>query len=140
MKRKIILISSVIIITILIIIIVLISKDNNGSNNIQQNIQSINLKEEKVSETMIDNGLLLDNTNIECNENACTITMTAKNQTGNSIDMSNYRISFMNSNNVEVYWFSGVAIGKVDANGEQIIALQVPKTVSDANKIVYTKN
>ena len=138
-KRNLLILGLVITIVLIITTLLIINKDKNN-DNIQQNIQSINLEEEKLGKTIIDNDLIIESSNVECNETFCTITMVAKNQTTDSIDMSDYRISFMDSNNQEIYWYSGNSIGKVEAGTEQLFSLEVPKSITRAEKIVYTKD
>ena len=66
--------------------------------------------------------------------------MVAKNNTNEDIDMSDYRISFKNESDEEIYWYSGNSIGIVPAHTDFTFVLEIPNTLTNIVKIVYTKN
>ena len=134
MKNKILIIFSILVILIILLIFALL-------NNVKkENGQTINFNENSLSDLTTDNGLLLTNSKLECGDTICTITMTAKNNTSDNIDMTNYRISFLNNNGEEIYWYSGNAIGVVEANSEVVFSLELPNDLKTIDKITYTKN
>lgn len=136
MKKRILIISTLLALILIVIILVLVlNKDAKP-----QNTQTTDFENNSISETKIDNGLIITNSNSRCYEQVCSISMIAKNDTPNNIDMTNYRISFIDNNGEEVYWFNGTAIGVVEANTESLFVLEVPKSVSEINKIIYIKN
>lgn len=138
MKKRIVIVLSSVLVLILIVIALLVF--NKKAPNKNQNIQNINFTEQSISETTIDNGLLIVTPKIESNDQAYIISMIAKNQTEQDINMDNYRISFLDFNNNEVYWFRGAAIGMVKANSEVEFTLEVDKnSVHDVKKISYSK-
>ena len=137
MKKRIILIPIILVLIIGIIVILILS---NKDINEPISIQEFNLNDKTITDVKIDNGLELINSKIECNEESCNIVMSAKNNTDEAIDMSEYRISFRNENNEEIYWYSGDSIGIVEAHSNSIFSLGIPKTLTNIVKIVYTKN
>ena len=137
MKDKILIILGLLIAIAIVIIIALVP---NKESEKLQNTQELDLNSNSLSNTTIDNGLLLENSKVECGEKICIINMIAKNNTDNSIDMTNYRISFLDSNGEEIYWYSGSSIGNVIANSETQFSLEIPKDLKTIKEIVYIKN
>lgn len=137
MKKRILIVSIIFILLISGLVIILLLNNNAKKD---ENNQEINFNENSLSDVTIDNGLLLTNSTLECVDNICTITITAKNSTSNNIDMSNYRISFLDANGEEIYWYSGNSIGIVEASSETVFSLELPSNLKDIDKITYTEN
>lgn len=135
MEKKIFIISGILVLLIVILLLIILL-----SNNKLENKQTINFNENSLSDLTMDNGLLLTNSKVECGDSICTITITAKNNTSDNIDMTNYRISFLDSNEEEVYWYGGNSIGVVEANSESIFSLELPTSLKNIDKITYTEN
>ena len=138
MKDRILIVLSVLIAIIVIVVIALAVNQNKEEK--LQNSQELDLNNDNLSDTTIDNGLLLENSKVECGNEICIITVTAKNNTTTNIDMADYRISFLDINNEEIYWYSGSSIGVVSANSEVNFVLEIPKDLKNVEKIVYTKS
>lgn len=145
MKNKILIILGVILVLVVGgVLLSLFNKEkpnnNNNEENYKPNIQDVNLTEETINDTKIENKIEINNSKVECKEEICTISMSVKNPTSKAIDMNEYRISFLDSTGEEIYWFSGASIGIVDANATNLISLEIPKTLTNINTIKYQKN
>lgn len=134
MKDKILIILGVL---VAIIIVIIIACAVNKDNEELANSQKLDLNNNSLSNVTIDNGLLLENSKVECAGEICIITITATNNTSSNIDMSGYRISFLDHDNEEVYWYSGQSIGNVPANSQVNFILEIPESLTNAKKIVY---
>lgn len=139
MKKRIILIPIILILILIVGAITLIILSNKDINE-PINIQNFNLNDKAITDAKIENGIELINSKIECIEDSCSVTMSARNNTDKAIDMSEYRISFRDENDEEIYWYSGDSIGIVSAKTESTFSLGIPNTLTDIVKIVYTKN
>lgn len=125
---------------IAIIVIIIIAFAVNNDTREQENTQQLDLNNNSLSDITIDNGLLLEKSKVECNNDICIITITATNKTTSNIDMSGYRISFLDPDNEEIYWYSGQSIGNVPSNAQVNFSLEIPENLKNVKKIVYNKS
>lgn len=137
MKDKILIILGVL---IAIIVVVIIACVVNNDKEELKNSQQLDLNDKSLSNVTIDNGLILENSKVECDGEICIITITATNNTSINIDMSGYRISFLDRDNEEIYWYSGQSIGNVPPNSQVNFVLEIPENLKKVKKIVYNES
>ncbi|MBE6138761.1 MAG: hypothetical protein E7173_03355 [Firmicutes bacterium] len=125
-------------IAIIVVVIMVLAVNNNKEE--LANAQKLDLNNNSLSNITIDNGLLLENSKVECSGEICIITITATNNTTSNIDMSGYRISFLDRNNEEIYWYSGQSIGNVLSNSQVNFSLEIPENLKNVKTIVYNKS
>lgn len=120
------------------ILLIGISK-NSTNNNLDDNEQGINLEEGYANNIELSNRLELIFQNIEQIDESYVLTMLAKNNTDGIIDLTNYRISFQDSDSNELEWFRGTAIGIVNPNEEVLFTIEINKNIKNIFKIVYSE-
>ena len=116
-----------------------VNENNQDNQEELPNAQKLDLNNNNLSSVTIDNGLLLEKSKVECSGEICFIDIIARNNTSLNIDMSNYRISFLDVTGEEIYWYSGESIGNISANSEVNFILEIPKGLNNIQEIVYTK-
>ena len=145
MKDRILIILSILIVIAVIVIFAFVNNpdignENHGDNQKEfPNVQKLDLNNNNLSSVTIDNGLLLEKSKVECSGEICFIDIIARNNTSLNIDMSNYRISFLDVTGEEIYWYSGESIGNISANSEVNFILEIPKGLNNIQEIFYTK-
>ena len=103
----------------------------------ESSVQQVNIDQNKIVDTVGTKGLELTNGKIEKVDDFYNITIVATNNTEQSIDMSNYRISFQNSHKEEIDWFRGTAIGIVKAGTSIEFSMNSYQDLSDLHSLHY---
>lgn len=138
-NKKIITILIVIAFIIVVSILLIVISKNSTNNNLDDNEQGINLEEGYANNIELSNRLELIFQNIKQIDESYVLTMLAKNNTDGIIDLTNYRISFQDSDSNELEWFRGTAIGIVNPNEEVLFTIEINKNIKNISKIVYSE-
>jgi len=140
MKKTKNIIISLISLFLLIVIALAVGFIIRKESSVQQDInfvQQVNIDQNKIVDTVGTKGLELTNGKIEKVDDFYNITIVATNNTEQSIDMSNYRISFQNSHKEEIDWFRGTAIGIVKAGTSIEFSMNSYQDLSDLHSLHY---
>jgi len=107
--------------------------------NIPNYKQEVDINENIINDFEIE-GLKLEKGQIEKVGEMYHITLMVENNTKESIDLSDYRISFRNHKNDEIEWYSGSVIGNIVAGEKKEIVIDSYQNLADLTTIFYEKD